>query len=317
MKNTGIFFYLSERRFPPLLYWRRLSQILFFGVFVFLFIRTDYSGSDHIEYAVNILFRLDPFLAAVTMAAAGAVIALMLPALLVLGLALVFGRSFCGWACPMGTLLDGCDHLLPTNLKGRKTLFPRAGRIIFWLVLLLAFLGFHAAGYVDPFAILVRGLAQTFYPLFHGLTETFFTWTYTSAPSYVNSVTEPLYAWMKDFLLPAERKYFELVSLSFVVLVLIFLLEMAQKRFFCRNICPLGAMLGMVSRRGLQRVRGGSEQCGQCRICASLCRMGAIDENRRIDMSTCNLCGECAVKCPRQIIGFTYGGVRQGPLPTS
>jgi MauM/NapG family ferredoxin protein len=45
--------------------------------------------------------------------------------------------------------------------------------------------------------------------------------------------------------------------------------------------------------------------------------MGAIDENRRIDMSTCNLCGECAVKCPRQIIGFTYGGIRQGPLPTS
>ncbi len=317
MKKKSNFLLLSSSRYLPLLYSRRVSQLLFFGIFVFLFIRTDYRGSDQLEYAVNILFRLDPFLAAVTMAAAGTIIALMLPAVVVLILALIFGRSFCGWVCPMGTLLDGCNHVMPTNLKGRETLYPRAGRIIFWVVLVLAFFGFHMAGYVDPFAILVRGLAQTFYPIFHGMTETFFTWTYTSAPAFVNGVTEPVYAWMKDVVLPAERKYFQLVSLSFVILIVVLLLEMAQKRFFCRNICPLGAMLGMVSRRGLQRVGGGSDQCGKCRICASLCRMGAIDEERRVDMSTCNLCVECAVKCPRQVIGFSFYGIRQAPLSTS
>lgn len=303
----------SNSRYLAHMYWRRFSQLLFLAIFLFLFIRTDYSGSDQLEYIVNIIFRLDPFLAAATMLAVRAVIALMLPALLVIILALLLGRSFCGWFCPMGTLLDGCRYIVPTDHMGRNTLYPRLGRLLFWATLLLAFLGFHSAGYLDPFSILVRGLAQTVYPAFHAAVQSFFSFTYSSAPDAVNAVSEPVYGWLRETVLPAERKYFELVYLSFFILVLVLGLEMVQKRFFCRNICPLGAMLGMVSRHGLMRTRGGSDLCGKCRICASLCRMGAIDSNRAVNMARCNLCMECGVKCPRQIISFGFG--RKGRLP--
>jgi polyferredoxin len=302
---------LSKSRHRIFLLIRRFSQLLFLGTFVFLFLNTDYSGSDELEYVVNILFRLDPFLAAVTMLAGRTIIALMLPSLVVLLLTVILGRSFCGWFCPLGTLLDGFRYVTPTDKKGIQTLYPRLGRILLFTTLILALLGFHIAGYLDPFSILVRGLAQTVYPAFHGLTQNFFSFTYSSAPDFINAVTEPIYSLMKDYILPAERKFFELVYLSFAVLLLVFILEIMQKRFFCRNICPLGAMLGMLSCRSLIKTQGGDETCGKCRVCAKLCRMGAIDSSRAIDMSNCNLCIECAVKCPRQIISFGTTRVAQ------
>lgn len=300
----------NKRRYHILLFLRRLSQLLFFSAFIFLFLNTDYSGSDELEYAVNILFRLDPFLAAITMLAARTFIALMLPSLVVLVLTVIFGRSFCGWFCPLGTLLDGSRYITPSDKIGIQTLYPRLGRILLFSALILAFLGFHIAGYIDPFSILVRGLAQTVYPAFHGLTQVFFSFTYDSAPDVINTVTEPIYSWMKDYILPAEPKFFELVYLSFVILLLIFLFEILQKRFFCRNICPLGSMIGIIGSKALIKTKGGDDDCGKCRICAKICRMGAIDSTRSIDMSSCNLCIECAVKCPRQIISF--GTVRDG-----
>ena len=62
---------------------RRIVQLFFLAVFLFLFIKTDYNGSDRLEAAVNILFRLDPFLAAGVMLAAKTVVVLFLPALMV------------------------------------------------------------------------------------------------------------------------------------------------------------------------------------------------------------------------------------------
>lgn len=298
----------SQARFS-LVFIRRLSQLVFFGIFIFLFLRTDYTGSDTLEYAVNILFRLDPFLAAVTMLAGRTVISLMLPAAIVLVLALVLGRSFCGWVCPMGSLLDSCNKLVGTDRKGRVTLYPRLGRWLLCTLLLLAFCGFHIGGYLDPFSILVRGFSQVIYPAFHGMTEVIFTFTYSSLPEWANAVTEPLYGWLKAMVLPADRKYYELVWLSCVILLAVLGLEMVQKRFFCRNICPLGAMIGLVSGKGLLKAVGGDKSCGKCRVCSSLCRMGAIDDNRVIDMSSCNLCMECRQKCPRRIIGFGYAGL--------
>jgi len=303
----------KKSRYQVLQWLRRISQLGFLGAFCFLFVNTDYRGSDELEYAVNIVFRLDPFLAAITMLAAQTVIALMLPALGVVLLTLIFGRWFCGWFCPLGTLLDGCRHIVPTDTKGYHTLYPRLGRLLLITALVAALFGFHIAGYLDPFSLLVRGLVQTVYPAFHGVSQEFFGFTYASAPEFVNTVTEPIYTWMKDSILPGDRKFFELVYVSFVVLILIFLLEITQKRFFCRNICPLGAMLGVVSGRSIIKTRGGSKACGKCRVCARVCRMGAIDDNRGVAMSSCNLCMECAVKCPRQIISFGVG--RTGSEP--
>lgn len=291
---------------------RRITQLFFLAVFLFLFIKTDYNGSDHLDAAVNILFRLDPFLAACVMFAAKTLVALFLPALAVILLTFFFGRIFCGWFCPMGTLLDMTQKILPASDKKNSTFFPNLALSLLVFALIASAFGFAVAGYFDPFSILVRGLAQAVYPAVNSLTVEFFTFTYREMPAFVNAVSEPVYSFLRATVLPSGQKFFQLAYLSLFLLLGVLLLEAVQRRFFCRNLCPLGAMLSLISRRGLLVGRGGNADCRSCRICSKSCRMGAIDEERKISMGACNLCLECVEKCPRQIITFGPSTARKG-----
>lgn len=297
---------MQENGKKQLVVTRRFFQLLFFSLFIFLFVQTDYKGYDQLEYAVNILFRLDPFLAAVTVLSIKTTIALMLPSLVVIFASFILGRSFCGWFCPMGSLLDGCRKSFPTDRFGKETVFPNLGLWLLLISLFSGYFGLYLAGYVDPFSILVRGFVLTLYPAFHLVIDSFFSFTYQAAPGWVNTITESAYTFFQEDVLPSEQKHFELVFFSGGILAAIVLLEIGQKRFFCRNICPLGALLGQIAKRGLFRGRGGNDECGKCRICSSVCRMGAVDTKRKIDMSFCNLCLECTVTCPKKIISFGF-----------
>ena len=288
-------------------WWRKgrvAAQLLFFLLFVFLFVKTDYTGSDTIEYAVNILFRIDPLLALATMLAVKTVITLMLPALLVVLLSLVAGRSFCGWICPLGGLLDGWRRLFGAAGTQSASRFPSLPKILLVFILVSALFGVPLAGYLDPFSILVRGLSQAVYPGVNEVTVSFFTFTYQHLPETVNRITEPFYAFLQHTVLPFEQKFYQFGLLSLLVLLLVIAAEYVQNRFFCRNICPLGALLGWFSRVGVLAPAGGDEDCRACRRCAQICRMGAIDEQRKIDEAACVLCLDCFEQCPRLIISF-------------
>jgi polyferredoxin/formate hydrogenlyase subunit 6/NADH:ubiquinone oxidoreductase subunit I len=301
----------------PHTFWRRLSQWAFLLLFFFLFIKTDYTGSDEIEYAVNILFRIDPLLAASVMLAVKTFVALMLPALALIVLTLILGRFFCGWVCPMGALIDLFHPLLKPGTKEIDTRFPQMSLIILLFVLVSALFGLPMAGYFDPFSILVRGLSLSAYPALNDSATTVFTFTYREAPPYVNAVTEPVYAFLKKTILPYSRKVYALSLLSGFILVAVFLAERIQQRFFCRNICPLGALLGLTARTGPFKGHGGSDDCRKCRACRSVCRMGAIDPDRRIAMNECILCLDCLEKCPRGIIAFRFSKPVARPPPVS
>ncbi len=285
---------------------RRLSQIVFICLFFFLFLKTDYTGSDELEYTVNILFRLDPLLAVCTIFAAKTLIALLLPSLLLVALSLLLGRSFCGWVCPMGTCIDICHPIITAKKKQHQSLFPLLPYIVLVFIVAGALLQMPLVGYIDPFSILVRGLALAIYPAFHYGTTEFFTLTYQQGPDFLNAITEPIYAALQATVLPAEQKIFTLAYLSAFILLGVFFLELWQRRFFCRNICPLGGLLGLLAGVGMFHGHGGSKDCGKCRLCQSICRMGAIDDNRQISSRTCSLCMECQEKCPRSIIRFGF-----------
>ncbi len=284
---------------------RKLSQFLFLVLFLVLFRKTDYSGSDVLPYAVNIFFRWDPLVAATVMLAAGKVILLLLPSLFVILLTVLLGRVFCGWICPMGTLLD----LLDKGICPAPQPTVRLRKIKYLLLIALLFsslFSLQLIGFLDPFSLLVRGAAFSIDPMFNWLTTGFFDTIYAHAPALADHITEPVYTVLKQGLLPFRQSFYYLSTLSLVILIAIGAMEKLGKRFWCRNLCPLGAMLAVFSRWSFFR-RIPAISCNDCPQCAPNCRMNAFDpETGRLDHKECNLCMDCVDDCLNQSPRFAF-----------
>jgi len=283
---------------------RRLSQIICMVIFLFLFRQTDYTGSDTIPYAVNILFRLDPLVLATLTLAKKMFITILWPAFIIIGLTFLFGRCFCSWVCPLGTLIDGSGHFIKSG-KANVHL-PYLKYVILIIVLMSSAFGVQVLGFVDPFSLLVRGMVFSIDPVFHYLVSLGFDSIYTMGPSVFSDYTEPLYEWLKTFVLPFKQSFFDLSMVSFLLLVFIFLLELVGKRFWCKNLCPLGGLLALISRLSVFKRRP-VKSCKNCGLCETRCRMDAFDEGHGLKFEECTLCMDCLAFCPDQITHFKFG----------
>lgn len=283
---------------------RQLSQILFLLLFLFLFRNTDYTGSDTIPYAVNIFFRWDPLVAAAVWLATKEIVTLLLPSLFVVALTLVFARAFCGWICPLGTLIDGAGFFIKPVVKKRLHL-RYIKYLILFTVLVSALLGVQWLAFVDPFSLLVRGLSFSVDPAFNAIVTGFFDTIYMSGPSWLSGLTEPIYDIFKAYVLPYKQSFFYLAMLSFIILGAVFLMELISKRFWCRNLCPLGAMLALISKFSLFK-RLPLSACRKCEMCIEKCRMDAFSPENRIHTEECNLCMDCLEYCDKKISRFAF-----------
>jgi len=296
---------------PKLKQVRRFSQLVCFIVFLFLFRQTDYSGSDTIAWAVNILFRLDPLVLATITLAKKTFITLLWPSFIIIGLTLLFGRVFCAWICPLGTLIDIAGRFITPDKKKRTDLRYLKYTLL-TIVLISSGFGVQLLGYVDPFSLLVRGMVFSIDPMIHYIVSGFFNAAYTLAPPALSDLTEPLYSTLKTFVLPYKQSFFYLSWLSFLLLGLIFILERFGRRFWCRNLCPLGGLLAIIARLSVFK-RIPIKPCKNCGMCESGCRMAAFDKNRRFMFEECNLCMDCLEFCPDNITTFTFAPPQKKP----
>ena len=98
--------------------WRRFVQIVCLALFLWLFRKTELDPFAALPESVNLLFRLDPLVGASAMLAAGKIIvSLLVPGLVLLAATFILGRFFCGWICPLGTLLDASRAMVPRRWK--------------------------------------------------------------------------------------------------------------------------------------------------------------------------------------------------------
>ncbi len=284
---------------------RKLFQVLFFFLFLLLFRLTEYSGLDEIPYAVNIFFRWDPLVAATVLLATKSFVSLLLPSLAIIALTIIFGRIFCGWICPMGSLLDWAGKLIHPSLRPTPSL-RSVKYILLTIILISSFFELQLVGFFDPFSILVRGITIGLDPAFYLLVSGFFDPIYSYAPQWISNLSEPIYTVLKDSVLPYKQSFFLLSTLSASILIAVVAMEKLGKRFWCRNLCPLGALLAIVSRFSIFR-RFPGRSCRDCQHCAPSCRMDAFDpESRRIRHEECNLCMDCVDNCVNQSSRFRF-----------
>ena len=90
-----------------------------------------------------------------------------------------------------------------------------------------------------------------------------------------------------------------------VVLFLIAVLVWFKGRWFCSNLCPVGTLLGLISKFAVNKIYIDADKCVSCGACASKCPTGSIDyKQKTVDNETCVKCLKCLGKCPKSAISF-------------
>lgn len=87
-------------------------------------------------------------------------------------------------------------------------------------------------------------------------------------------------------------------TFGIILITLIALLTFFKGRYFCTNICPVGTLLGLISRYSVYKIKINADSCVACGLCAQKCPSGCIDfKNKTINNETCIKCFKCLSLC--------------------
>ncbi len=300
---------------------RWLSQVIFFLLFLFLLLRTEFRGSLHTDasdirlpYPVNLFFRLDP-LAALSNALAGhALYRGLLWSLLILIPTMFLGRFFCGWICPLGSIHHFFSSLKSERKRGRQLIesnrYKRWQTTKYYLLgagLVAAALGTGIFGWLDPLSLLVRSLGLSILPATdYGLRAVLSALEHSRYAS-VQNLGSGMHFILGALLLGFKQPYFRQGIWLGVIFVFLLVLNFHITRFWCRALCPLGALLGLVSRWAILGLVKSPHQCENCNRCLLRCQ-GGDDPVGGVPwrQAECHLCLNCLDECPEHGLQFRF-----------
>ncbi|MCX7887910.1 MAG: 4Fe-4S binding protein, partial [Verrucomicrobiae bacterium] len=246
--------------------WRRARapvQVLSLILFVLLTFSVNVPALNALPHDLFLWF--DP-LPALLNSLSGRVLAQhVLPAVGLVFLTVVAGRVFCGWICPLGTVIDGAGTIAMRKRSGMtlgRLVAVRFG--ILGALVGAAILGWSFLHWLDPLVIGTRVLH-----------------------------------------LSALAKWeFMALGVTWGMLLGAVGLTLVARRFWCRVLCPLGAMLSLVARLAFFR-RHVLEHCEDCGSCLAACPLG--NSAARGTVGDCLVCGRCESACARGAIRFGLG----------
>jgi len=276
---------------------RPVVQGFFLVLFTVFFSRVTYPLADNLSH---LFFNLDPLILLGLALSGSLILSYLLLSVITVVVTVLFGRVFCGWVCPMGTVFDICALAFPARKprapdgKGRFTNFK------YYLVVFFvsgSLLGLTFVFFLDPLVFLFRVYTLTFYPAL-----------IFAVNGALNALRGPAagLGLIRLAALSYQQPAFVFGLFSLLLFVAVVGLIHLERRFWCRNLCPLGALLALVSRFSLwgRRVSG---ECIACAKCAKVCPMNAIGEGFHDTSSQeCIQCERCAVVCPTAAISFAF-----------
>ncbi|MDB5350911.1 MAG: hypothetical protein JWN86_2158 [Planctomycetota bacterium] len=307
---------------------RRAYEALFLGLFLFFLIITDLRYLR--GWPVSLFLEATPLVAVSTALTTHTLYRNLVWGLVVIAITMMVGRVWCNWMCPFGIL----HHLFGWIGNRRNTkqmievnryrkiyaikyyilaaMLVMAGR---WIVpatwaapgdIVAAYKQSHASGVgrltgavgsglsraisesktgsstlqiglLDPIALTVRSMTTSVLPTVHTATEGIYT-----------EPREYMWGWIVG-----------------VIFVGFLVANWWIPRFFCRAICPLGALLGLFSRFSLWRIDRDPVRCTDCDLCLKSCE-GASDPQGDLRKSECFVCLNCIEDCPHDALAFRF-----------
>ena len=277
---------------------RLTLAILFFAAITMLFL--DFTGTLHAWLGWMAKIQFLPALLALNV---GVVLFLIV-------LTLVAGRVYCSVICPLGVFQDVVSWINGQRKK-KKFRFSysparswlRYGVLALFVVALIAGIG-SVVALLAPYSSYGRIASNLFAPLY-GLGNNLLALLAERMDSYAFYETN---VWMKS--LPT----FLIAALTFII---ISLLAWRNGRTYCNTICPVGTVLGFLSRFSLFRVSIDAAKCKECSLCSRKCKAACIDfKHHTIDHSRCVTCLDCLDTCKHDAIHYT-SRLKKAPAPAT
>lgn len=280
---------------------RRIVQVFCLAAFVYLAFAAIVPLP---AFPVDLVFRLDPLAALSASIGARTVSPYALWALPVVVATVLLGRAFCGWVCPLGTTLDVFRFDDRRHRRDRAALRP-LNELLLLAVLVGAAVGFLAFAVLDPITLLMRATSTAVLPGLNVAITGVLRTLYDAgiAPDLVAEAD----ALVHPAILPTQQQTYRLGALLFGLLAGVVALDLVTPRFWCRYLCPLGSLLGLLGRiTPLRKVVGPG--CNRCAQCFAQCKMGAISpKTLAADPAECVQCFDCRDVCPERAIGLSFG----------
>lgn len=199
-------------------------------------------------------------------------------------LTLIFGRVYCSFLCPLGILQDIVirarritDRLRGRERKGAAIRYAKPVPVVRYAVLALVLLSLPLG------AVLVLAWLDP----------------YTIAGRLMAAVVNPLAAALAPESAADWGRYGAAVGVILVIGLVPLGMAWWRGRLYCNTVCPVGALLGLLSRRPLMRLGIPADSCVLCGKCLKACKANCIDLKRHwVDTSRCVACYNCVSACP-------------------
>lgn len=262
-------------------------EIIFFVFITLLFL--DFTGIIKTYFAWMAKIQLLPAILAVNVVV---VIALLL-------LTFLFGRIYCSIVCPLGAFQDAISHIRGKFKQNRFHFSPekrilRCIVLVAFIILLVAGFG-SIAGLIEPYSAYGRIASNIFAPVYQ-LGNDFLAYIAERLNSYAFYHTH--YVWLKSVIT---------LSVAILTTIVVGLLAVRNGRTYCNTVCPVGTLLGFVSRFSLFKISIDTTKCNSCKLCAKNCKSSCINsDTHEIDYSRCVVCMNCTGKCHKNAIQYKF-----------
>ena len=213
-------------------------------------------------------------------------------------LTLLFGRLYCAVICPLGTFQDAVSNISGRR-KGKKNRFTyspakswlRYSVLGLFIIAIVAGISVIVS-LLDPYAAFGR-MASNFLNPVYRLGNNLLATLAERADSYAFYTVD---VWIKGCLT------FGIAAATFIVIAV---LAWRNGRTYCNTICPVGTVLGFLSKFSIFRLALDTDKCKSCKICEHSCKASCIDvETMKIDHSRCVTCFNCIDKCKSDAIHY-------------
>lgn len=259
----------------------------------------DFRGIEALRYAAQALARLQFGPAFVALTTGSVVLGLGLLAVLVL--TVLFGRVYCSTLCPLGLMQDAIARIA-RGLRVRRTplRFARASHALRYGVLaavvitVAAGAGEIAFAHADPYSHFGRIVSGLLRPIVVACNNLLVPLADAAGSQALFRVEPP---W------PGAG----ILGPALLVLVVLAVLVTWRGRFFCNTLCPVGTVLGLISRHAAFRLRIDVGACTKCAACLRACKSQCLDLRAGvIDASRCVACFNCLDACTERGLGYRF-----------